>query len=395
MTMTTKSMRCPILLALISSTLACVVGLENSGGTGEPDTEGSSSSTTPTEPGEGPLMTSDVETSIDTSTTDDDSVGSTSQSSSCGDGVVAAGEDCDNGPENSPYAACSDECRINVCGDGKVHAGVEACDEGAANVDTGYCRSDCTLNVCGDGFVLSGLEECDAGEYNSNLYGKCDENCSINRCGDGQLDVGHEQCDAGEQNGSGEPGEDGMAGCGGDCGFAGRRLFLSSKLFSGDLGSRAGADLVCQNLAKDAGLPKSATFRAFLADSKESPNTVFGDDTDGLPFIAVTGLILALDYFELITHGPGLGLTITEKGEVMIEKPVWTNIGPFGDAFLADAEHTCGDWTSDDATKTARVGLNAVAPEAFAQWQDERQWLTYATKTCNGLYRIYCVEVPE
>lgn len=379
----------------LSPLLACVVGLENSGGTGEPETTGTPTSSTPTESDEGPIMTSDVDTSTGTSTTTADDAGGTDDASSCGDGVVDPGEECDDGEENGLFAACSDECRINVCGDGKVHAGVEACDEGAANVDTGYCRSDCTLNACGDGFVFTGVEECDSGINNSILYGECDDDCTINRCGDGHLDVGHEQCDAGEQNGSGEPGEGGMAGCGEDCGFAGRRLFLSSKFFTGDMGSRAGADLSCQVMAKDAGLPRPQTYRALLADSQGSPNTFVVDGEDALPFIAPTGFVLAKDYSELIDLGPSGGVRCTETGEMVMDWQVWTNIGPFGDAFSVDAEHTCADWTSDELTRSARVGINAVGPDAFMAWQEERQWLSYDSKWCSKLYRIYCVEVPE
>lgn len=82
--------------------------------------------------------------------------GSTGGVDLCGDGIVDPGEDCDDGPDNDPYAACTDLCQLNVCGDGKVHAGVEACDEGAANVDDGYCRSDCQLGVTpGDAAALA------------------------------------------------------------------------------------------------------------------------------------------------------------------------------------------------------------------------------------------------
>jgi len=313
----------------------------------------------------------------------------------CGDGKVHAQlEQCDDGLDNAASADCTDECRVHVCGDSKIHAQLEECDDGAANVDTGACRSICVLNICGDGHVHEGVEQCDTAGNNGSTYGGCDESCTVNRCGDGELDEGHEQCDDGEENGSGESGEGGMAGCGLDCGFAGRRLYLSSKTFTGDMGSRAGADLSCQNMAKDAKLPHPNKYRAILADSKGSPNTFLADDASGLPYIAPSGEILAATYAELIDLGPGPGIIATETGELLTDELVWTNVGPFGDAFVTDPNGTCADWTSDDPMKSARTGLNAVVPEDLPEWQDQHQWLSYSMKPCQKWFRIYCVEAP-
>src|SRR5688572_1134412 len=113
------------------------------GGADEPTTTTITGSTTVSEPG-----TTGAATDADS--------GGTTGVAACGDGLVEFGEMCDDGLANDAYAACTDECLLNVCGDGNVHLGVEECDEGPANVDTGYCRSDCRLGVCGDGYVLAG-----------------------------------------------------------------------------------------------------------------------------------------------------------------------------------------------------------------------------------------------
>ena len=299
----------------------------------------------------------------------------------CGDGVVDPEEGCDEGVGNGPNAACTDACQPNVCGDGDVHAGVEACDEGADNVDTGYCRSDCQLGVCGDGFVFAALEVCDAGKANGPIYGQCDANCTINRCGDGELDVGLEECDEGEQNGPGGDGE--VAGCGLDCGFSGRRIFLSSQFFTGAMGTRAGADLACETMAYAAGLRHSERYKALLADVSGAPNDfVVVDPQDDRPFILPTGLVLAASYPALLKSGPGAGVTTTELGEIVYDTPVWTNVNPFGDAYLADPASTCASWNSADKLHSARVGYNAVAPgdaAALAEWKVKKQWLSHST----------------
>lgn len=80
---------------------------------------------------------------------------------------------------------------------------------------------------------------------------------------------------------------------------------------------------------------------------------------------------------------------------MLVKRLVWTNINPFGDAYLVDPASTCMGWTSKDGTQSALVGLNAVAPDdpdGFVDWQAGRQWFTYTTKKCFDYYHIYCIE---
>jgi cysteine-rich repeat protein len=75
------------------------------------------------------------------------------QSLFCGNGVVDAGEECDDGPRNSTSsdAHCRPDCSISHCGDGILDS-VEICDDGNRVNDDGcdrYCRTEQTL-VAGD-----------------------------------------------------------------------------------------------------------------------------------------------------------------------------------------------------------------------------------------------------
>jgi hypothetical protein len=66
----------------------------------------------------------------------------------CGDMVLDAFEECDAGYNvNDDEAACTDSCKIAVCGDGLVFETIEACDGGD------HCTAECTLRSCGDGIV--------------------------------------------------------------------------------------------------------------------------------------------------------------------------------------------------------------------------------------------------
>src|SRR5262249_59661012 len=93
--------------------------------------------------------------------------------SSCGDGKInkAAGEECDNGVNNSIHGDCTAPipahsypgCKINVCGDGfqdTVGQHKEACDRNPP--PTSNCSASCIPIGCGHG-VVNGDGECSRG----------------------------------------------------------------------------------------------------------------------------------------------------------------------------------------------------------------------------------------
>ena len=112
----------------------------------------------------------------------------------CGDGVVDAGEGCDDGNLDN-NDECTAICQPAVCGDGQLHVGVEACDDGNQN-DGDACTSSCTLPGCGDGHVDAG-EECDDGNLEDD--DACTSLCKKPGCGDGIVQAG-EACDDGNQS---------------------------------------------------------------------------------------------------------------------------------------------------------------------------------------------------
>ncbi len=97
----------------------------------------------------------------------------------CGDGIVQAGEVCDDGPDNSDLTpdACRSDCRPAACGD-KVVDTDEECDDGEANSDrlANACRTDCRAPRCGDG-VTDADETCDDG--NDTAGDGCDATCQV------------------------------------------------------------------------------------------------------------------------------------------------------------------------------------------------------------------------
>jgi cysteine-rich repeat protein len=120
----------------------------------------------------------------------------------CGNGLLEAGEACDEGTENSDTTpnACRTDCSDPVCGDGVVDdAYGEQCDDGNTIDGDGcsvLCQTEGTDPVCGNG-VLEGTEECDDG--NNTDGDGCSAECTSEYCGDGEVQEG-EECDDGTGN---------------------------------------------------------------------------------------------------------------------------------------------------------------------------------------------------
>ncbi len=107
----------------------------------------------------------------------------------CGDGVVqnpngqGSNEICDDGLLNGQPNQCNSQCTgitSVLCGNNVVEAG-EQCDDGN-NIDGDSCTNACLDAVCGDGIKHDGIEECDDGLTGSL---SCSAGCKLTKCGDG------------------------------------------------------------------------------------------------------------------------------------------------------------------------------------------------------------------
>jgi len=103
---------------------------------------------------------------------------------SCGDSVC-------NGPETA--SSCAQDCQTSTCGNGLIDFG-EECDLGILNSPHGACTTQCTNAICGDGLLWNmngGTEQCDAGNSNSNNPNSCRLTCQLPTCGDNICDNGY------------------------------------------------------------------------------------------------------------------------------------------------------------------------------------------------------------
>ena len=111
----------------------------------------------------------------------------------CGDGVLQAGEQCDDGNDDT-----SDDCpacQFAFCGDGYIQLGVEVCDDGNTESGDACTHPFCLPAECGDGVLWEGMEECDDGNLEDN--DACPSSCTNAVCGDGFWYEGVEDCDDG------------------------------------------------------------------------------------------------------------------------------------------------------------------------------------------------------
>jgi cysteine-rich repeat protein len=130
----------------------------------------------------------------------------------CGNGVIEAGETCDDGPVNGRVGRCTADCKSNgQCGNGVKDPG-EECDY-CADYDGGIggcwlaagspmCNGDCTLSRCGDSKVnFAAGEECDDplildSRYCNGADNPPDIACHFTACGDGHVNgAAGETCD--------------------------------------------------------------------------------------------------------------------------------------------------------------------------------------------------------
>jgi cysteine-rich repeat protein len=170
----------------------------------------------------------------------------------------------------------------------------------------------------------------------------CLNNCQAAKCGDGQVQAGVEQCDDGNM-------VDNDA-CSNTCKLPvvnQKYIFVTSTVYSGNLGGLAGADTLCNTRAAAGALP--GTYMAWLSDNTGSPSTRMTKAI--VPYVLPNGVKVANNWTDLTDGGLIAAVNVTElKGAVPTtgfcgpgEAPVWTNTNANGTQ--ANANNSCANWT--------------------------------------------------
>ncbi len=172
-----------------------------------------------------------------------------------------------------------------------------------------------------------------------------------------------------------------------------RYVFLSSVTFPGDFGGGAGADALCQSLAKAADLP--GTYKAWIATDEAAPSGDFVKSQVG--YELTNGIPVAYDFVHLTTGQLLNPINVDEHthlydgGCAPNFEPcgwtaVWTQAHENGTFDEAGASESCIGFTSSDAGATGHVGSYVATDSTWTS-------ATGATPPlCSNALPIYCFE---
>ena len=161
---------------------------------------------------------------------------------------------------------------------------------------------------------------------------------------------------------------------------------------TGDVGGLAGADKMCQQLAKTIPGGANRMWRAYLSTTGQG--AVSARDRIGSgpwhnfrgQVISANSGVLHGDTIEQARIGNPLGkqLALTEKGELVNgvgDKPnqhdILTGSTADGRAYTDTADHTCNNWTSN-STGSAQLGHSDKQGGGNSSWNS-----THASKGCS------------
>jgi len=185
-------------------------------------------------------------------------------------------------------------------------------------------------------------------------------------------------------------GSGGSGGASGSCAAAttDKLVFISSAVYTGNLGGLAGADVKCQTLADAARL--CGTFKAWLSDDTDNAADRLTHATGN--YVLPDGQIVASGWAGLsaATHLHAINVTETKApapvGTVSCggatQAPVWTGATFSG---VAVANGSCANWGSS-GTSSAGIFGNALATNGA--WSGMCQ----LTTVCASTAALYCIQ---
>lgn len=162
-----------------------------------------------------------------------------------------------------------------------------------------------------------------------------------------------------------------------------KTVFISSEIYSGNLGGTAGADEKCKQLAAAAGLPGS--YKAWISSIDSEPFDDFQRSTGD--YVRVDGTLVASGWNDL-TDGHLLApINITETGGTLPDYGyVWAATSADGHLPTDAALMTCNSWrTAANYPFYGRIGFSADFGSPM--WTNSSSALT-----CNERCHIYCIE---
>ncbi|CAA0103588.1 Uncharacterised protein [BD1-7 clade bacterium] len=161
-------------------------------------------------------------------------------------------------------------------------------------------------------------------------------------------------------------------------------MFVSSNVYTGNMGGLTGADSKCQALAHSPeSIMPAGVYKAWLSDGGNNisaKSRLSHANTRYVKHNQATTWALATNWGDLIDGSLLREVNRNEKGEQVTGTQVWTGTNTNGNKKYAG----CDSWQSDLSTQLARVGLTSV--------KESTEWTDYASVNCSTTQALYCIQ---
>jgi hypothetical protein len=158
------------------------------------------------------------------------------------------------------------------------------------------------------------------------------------------------------------------------------RIFISSSTHDGNLGGKTGANEICDDLAKVAGLERK--YKAIISTPTSPIVDSLNEDGEIYIFISEEEKVLVAknlsEFFDSDNFNLNQKINYDENYN-LVEDFVWTATN--GDGSADEASH-CENWTSSLAESDGLYGNSAAVNSVF---------LNDAFESCTELNHIYCI----
>jgi hypothetical protein len=164
----------------------------------------------------------------------------------------------------------------------------------------------------------------------------------------------------------------------------GKFVFITSLTYDSNLGGLKGADEKCQAEADDpASVIPAGTYRAWLSDGTNSPNTRF--TRSALPYLLPDGKKIAENYDDLIDGSILAAINLGPTGKPSGYQAYWTGTNPDGTTATDDDYNgVCGGWAvAPPAGKWGMTGHTA---------KKSTLWTTEHGQPCRRTLKLACFQ---
>jgi hypothetical protein len=157
-------------------------------------------------------------------------------------------------------------------------------------------------------------------------------------------------------------------------------LFVSSALYSGNLGGLDAADTKCQELADTSALIPRGNFRAWISNSTQSADINMGGPR-GIPIHRVDGVLIANGLSDLEDGSLTAPINRDENGLLVSGALVWTGTNYDGERMGGDF---CSEWSSSSNTNYGLYGISD---------NTDSYWSAAGSGTCDNKFHLYCLSI--